>query len=260
MSVTNIEKIIQYLIPVSKENIEIDGNIVESHINQIVLTKRFFSIDGCNMCGHCCPPEHNTYVQFEYDAIMEFERDGLEKLGLPVENIDDLRENLKTFEHIINGKVVKLYEFRKKYPLLYLPRKGKEVKRCYWVHKFDDGRIGCGIYPLRSLTCRMPHMRFYYNNRTGHSVISTREFGRNWALGCEMEFKQPETEQEFIISKKDRIEKLKYLQKVADELNVDTYVPEIIKYVEAIPFRGYEFCLKRNILEPVPKKLIVRSI
>lgn len=250
----NIDKILQYLIPMASENIEIDGEIIENKVNSIVLSDKFFDIDGCNMCGHCCPPEHNVYVQFEYDAIMEYDLESIKEYGLPTHYLEDLKSNLDKSTHNINGKEVSLYTFNKKYPMMYLPRKGKEVQRCYWVHKRDDGCIVCGIHPVRSITCRMPHMRIFLNKRTGNVSITNTQFGRNWALGCQVEFHSPRTPEEFESSKQGKLEKLRYLQKIADEFNIGTYLPEICEYIENLTFDTYRYYLRKNIISQ-PKKL-----
>lgn len=254
----NVDKILQYLVPFAKETIQIDDELINYPINEIVLSDKFFEIDGCNMCGHCCPPEHNVYTQFEYDEIMNYNLDDLDEYGLPRHYIEELRENLTQSTHNINGKDVQLYTFAKPFPMMFLPRKGengKEVPRCYWVHKREDEHIVCGIHPVRSITCRMPHMRIFHNKKSGHVSITNSQFGRNWALGCLVEFSQPATLEQFEEVKAGRLEKFKYLLKVADDFNVKTYLPEVIKYVESIEFDSYQSYLNKNILEKKSKKL-----
>lgn len=254
----NIDKILQYLVPFAKEEIQIDNEIIRFPITQIVLSSKFFEVDSCNMCGHCCPPEHNVYTQFEYEEIMDYNLDNLEEYGLPRHYIEELRENLTQSTHNINEKEVQLYTFAKPFPMMFLPRKGehgKEVPRCYWVHKREDDHIVCGIHPVRSITCRMPHMRVFHNKKSGHVSITNSQFGRNWALGCLVEFAQPATEEQFNQVKAGRLEKLNYLLKIADDFNVKTYLPEVIKYVEDIKFDNYQSYLNKNILEKKPKKL-----
>ena len=254
----NIDKILQYLIPFAKEDIEIDDEAISYDITSIVLSDKFFEVDGCNMCGHCCPPEHNVYTQFEYDYIMSYDLDELEGYGLPRHYIEELRQNLVESTHRINGRNVKLYTFAKPFPMMFLPRKGengKEVPRCYWVHKREDGHIVCGIHPVRSITCRMPHMRVFHNKRSGHVSITNSQFGRNWALGCLVEFHQPSTQEEFDMVKKGRLVKLQYLNEIAKEFNIKTYLPEVIQYVDKIQFNNYQSYLGKNILNKQPKKL-----
>ena len=254
----NIDKILQYLVPFSKDTIQIDDEIINYPITSIVLSDKFFEVDGCNMCGHCCPPEHNVYTQFEYDEIMSYNLSELDDYGLPRHYIEELRDNLEESTHNINGKDVKLYTFSKPFPMMFLPRKGengKEVPRCYWVHKRDDGHIVCGIHPVRSITCRMPHMRVFHNKKSGRVSITNSQFGRNWALGCLVEFHQPSSQEEFELVQKGRLEKLYYLHKIAKDFNVPTYLPEVIKYVESIEFKNYQSYLNKNILAKKPRKL-----
>lgn len=254
----NIDKILQYLIPFSKEDIEIDDEAISYDITSIVLSDRFFEVDGCNMCGHCCPPEHNVYTQFEYEEIMNYDVQNLDEYGLPRHYVEELKANLIESTHRINGYQVKLYTFAKPFPMMFLPRKGengKEVPRCYWVHKREDQHIVCGIHPVRSITCRMPHMRVFHNKRSGHVSITNSQFGRNWALGCLVEFSQPIDEAQFNQVKAGRLEKLEYLLRVADDFHIKTYLPEVIKYIEKIEFKNYRSYLGKNILDKQPKKL-----
>lgn len=253
----NIDKILQYLIPFSKDAIQIDDTLICYPITSIVLSPHFFEIDSCNMCGHCCPPEHNVYTQFEYEAIMDYDVANLDEYGLPRRYVEELKSNLVKSEHSINGKLVNLYTFAKPFPMMFLPRKGengKEVPRCYWVHKREDGHIVCGIHPVRSITCRMPHMRVFHNKKSGRVSITNSQFGRNWALGCLVEFLTPCTAEQFEAVKAGRLEKLRYLFKISEDINVSTYLPEVIKYVEDIPFDNYKDYLNKNVLEKRPKK------
>lgn len=254
----NIDKIFQYLIPFAKEEIQIDNSLIKYPISSIVLSEHFFEIDGCQMCGHCCPPEHNVYTQFEYDEIMSYDLANLESYGLPVNYIEELRQGLVKSEHIVNGNVVFLYTFAKPFPMMFLPRKGengKEVTRCYWVHKREDGHIVCGIHPVRSITCRMPHMRVFHSKKSGRVLLTNSQFGRNWALGCLVQFLQPATLDQFEVAKSNKLEKLKYLLRIAEDLSIKTYLPEVIKYIESISFDNYQRYLNKNILEKRSKKL-----
>ena len=254
----NIDKILQYLVPFAKEEIQIDDTIIKYPITSIVLSDHFFEIDSCNMCGHCCPPEHNVYTQFECDEIMSYDLKNLEEYGLPSRYIEELRANLIKTVHNVNGRYVNLYTFAKPFPKMFLPRKGengKEVPRCYWVYKREDDHIVCGIHPVRSITCRMPHMRVFHNKKSGRVSITNSQFGRNWALGCLVKFSNPSTVEQFEAVKAGRLEKLKYLNRIAEDVNVRTYLPEVIAYVERITFDKYQTYLNKNILEKKSKKL-----
>ena len=55
--------------------------------------------------------------------------------------------------------------------------------------------------------------------------------------------------------KAGRLEKLKYLNRIAEDVNVHTYLPEVIAYVEHIMFDKYQTYLNKNILEKKSKKL-----
>lgn len=253
MSVSNIRKIMQYLAPVACSDIEVDGTVLKNDVRSIKLSEKFFDLDECKMCGGCCVPEHNVFVQFEYDAIMSYTAQQMEEYGLPSEYLDELKENLTESSHTVNGAKIPLYTFTKPYPELYIAPRGRTIPRCYWAYQRDDGNIVCGIHPVRSITCRMPHMRILSKTGSRSASFTTTQFGRNYALKCPSTFHSPQSEVEFEVSKADKLDKLRYLERIADAVNVKTHLPEICAYIEQITFDNYRRYLGVNIINNTKK-------
>lgn len=255
MSVNNVEKILQYLQVVAKDSILIDGKIIGKKVKHIKLQKGFFLLDDCMQCGCCCPPESNLYTQFEYDYIMNCDKSEFDKEGLDYNDLIQLRSKLVLEKHIINGKEIPFYIYPRDKNELYLPNKGKSVSMCSWLHDYGDGNYRCKVHPIVSITCDMPHFRFHSNKET--TSIGIMQFGRNWALGCKVQFHQPENNIEFQIAKENRLRKLHKMNRIAEEFNVDTYLPEIIKYVEKIEFDNYETYLSKDIVSLKSTKSLI---
>ena len=97
------------------------------------------------------------------------------------------------------------------------------------------------------MTCDMPHLRFTYSNNTTVSV-GTQQYGRNWALGCKVEFSEPQTEEHFNQIKESRMKKLRRIDDVSQELGVETWVPEMLEYIKKIPFENHQDFLQKDIV------------
>ena len=51
----------------------------------------------------------------------------------------------------------------------------------------------------------------------------------------------------------NNLEKIEYLNRVAEEMNVETYLPEVIEYLNKLTFENYHQYLTKNILEKRPE-------
>ena len=253
----NITKILSYLTPFTAEKIDFNGKVIAEPVNTIKLAGDFFTIDGCELCGYCCLAEHNVYTQFEYEAIMNCTDEDIINYGfqIPIEPIHELKEGLTKATYKINGKDVNLYTFKGTFPVMYLERRGGERQRCHFVHQREDGKVICGIHPVRSITCRVPHMRVY-NSSAGNTSIHNSQYGRNWALKCPVTFPEPTNEEEFNRAKNGKLETLRYLVRIAEDMNVKTYVPQIVAYVESCTFENYKSKLETNLLAKKTKHFI----
>lgn len=255
----NTSKILWYLRLVSKGPITVDDKVHDMGINEIKLSPTFFYSDDCQVCGDCCcVAEDNVYTQHEYDLIMnmteeEFRAEGyiFSEEGFDPSYLVRLKEKVQPEYHIVNGKEVPFYVAKREDVKLTrvhcAPEKADvEVPRCTWTRRDPDGLTKCSIHPVRSVTCDMPHVRFIYR-KGGNLSIGIVQYGRNWAMGCPVTFHAPKDEEEWKSNKENRLRKLNHLLKCADDLGVETWLPEIINYVENIPYENYERWLGKTI-------------
>lgn len=254
MSVNNIEKLLQYLNVVAKNPIRIidkHGNeqVVGDKITAIKLNSTFFYSDSCNMCGGCCPAESNIYTQSEYDKIQSIKQEEYDIWNLNFHQNEKLSSNLYPQIVNINGKDIAVYQYDKEPNDMFLPVRNHELPRCTWCFQDNQGHYKCNIHPARSISCIMPHLRFFHRSGSNSTSMGLSQFGRNWLLGCSVKFTEPKSENEFETNKKNRIEKLKHLYQVGQDMNIDTYLLDVCEYIEKCDFEHYEEYLNNNCLE-----------
>ena len=246
----NIDKILSYILPTLKSSIVVDGITYAATINKIQLSSTFFHTDRCESCGGCDVAEDNIYTQSEYEKIMSCPDQTFESLSLDPKNLHNLQQGLHEELHEINGKTIPVYSYKLNPVSAYLPTKNKEVVRCTWIQPTEDPtKFYCKIHCVTSITCKMPHLRFIARKNTLSLCIT--QFGRNWAVKCPVTFAAPEDEAKFNVNKESRLTKLRILHQCATDLNItDTYLPEIISYVESATFANYLQLLGKDILHP----------
>lgn len=222
MSIESTEKLLEYINRVSKVPLVVNGKpFVTQHPKWVTLRRSFYYKDSCLMCGKCCPNETTAWTKEGYYRVLNAEN---EEIKFAV---------LKKLEEItvdVNGKQASFWVYpkdeRQDANKLSWPDR-KEVERCHWLFE-EDGLHKCAIHPIRSITCGMPHVRFAYVEKTRHTSIGTLQFGRNFRLKCPIEFNTPDEE-----SIRTKMFWLNCLLKCADDLGVETFLPEIINYLEA---------------------------
>lgn len=252
MSVNNIDKLMWYLRLVAKEPIHVDNKVYWVEKTEIRLQKTFFHTDSCISCGCCCVVEDNVYTQHEYDKIMSITDAEFNSAhpDLDPANLHRLRKGIKQVNHIVNGITKPFYIYKKEPTTYFVPNKGetgKIVERCTWqTHQGE--KFYCGIHPVESITCALPHMKWFYVNRTHTISIGTSQYGRNWALGCPIQFYPPANEEQFNEIKEARLDKFRHLNRNAEDLEIETWLPDMIRYTEGIPFDGYQRYLEKNII------------
>lgn len=254
MSVDNISKLLQYLTVVSKDPVKIVNKkgIEETHgdkIESICLNRAFFYNDNCFMCGGCCPSESNVYTESEYKAIKEATQTMYEVWGLDYSYNEKLNKGMHSQTVTINNKDINIYQYDKDENIMYLPVRGRELTRCSWCFEGNDHHYKCRIHPVRSITCIMPHLRFFHKSGSHNTSMGISQFGRNWQLGCKVEFKEPKDEKEFDEIKLSRISKLKRLNQVGFDMNIETYLPEVIDKINDLAFDNYKKYINQNLID-----------
>lgn len=255
MSVPNIEKLFQYLQCFSKDGIEFNGITISEPITSVKLNSKAFYTDYCDNCGCCDPPESNLYSKSEYLRILNCKDEVFTEYGLDPSYLHTLRDGLHLRKANINGEDVELYEFKQLENIMYLPNRGKEIKRCTWCFKSEDNKFKCRIHPVESITCIMPHLRVFHIKGTGRSSIGICQFGRNHMLKCPVILKPPEDEIQFNKNKDNVIFKLSRLNEVGLDLNIKTHLPRVIEYISEITFKNHKDAIGKNMITSYQRKL-----
>lgn len=235
----SIYKLIDYIAKVSKQPITVDGKVIlEKPVTQVTISDKFFLKDDCTMCGRCCPNENTAYTSSRWLEVLNVPESEFDKFGLDYSNARILFTRAEKKLIDVNGKHVVFHSFAKDNSkecnrIDYPDR--PNIERCHWVFE-KDGNYLCKIHPVRSITCGMPHLRFFHNKNTGHTSLGVSQFGRNWALGCPVKFEGFDEK-----SVQTRIYWLQQLEMAADDLGIKTYLPEILEYLESGKRRQHTF-------------------
>ena len=230
MSIESSQKILEYINRVSKVPMIVDGQpFGNPPVSSVTLRKSFYLKDSCEMCGKCCPNETTVWTSEGFHRILTEPEESFLNLGLNLEIREKLLKNLSKTEMNVNGKSCDIFTHpsdsgKAVNKLSWSDR--AEVKRCHWLFE-KDGTHRCSIHPIRSVTCGLPHVRFLYSRRTNQTFIGTVQFGRNFALKCPITFTEFDE-----ASVQVKIMWLKRLRDCANDLGVDTFLSEIIDYLD----------------------------
>ncbi|MBQ2856688.1 MAG: hypothetical protein IJE78_06130 [Bacteroidaceae bacterium] len=265
MSVNNLSKIIQHLEPLHIGPLVVDGKQYDRPKIWLKLSPTFFDVDSCFGCGKCClhVAQNLVLTQSEYEHLMKCTENDFIEYGLDPSKLPILQNSMKPTHHVVNGKEITLYRDSSKLQSLYSSEQDKQVDTCPYLFKNAEGLYRCGVHPVRSITCRMPHLRVFYTNH-GCVSVGISQYGRNWRIGCEVQFQKCKAAEQFEQIKSQRIDQLKYLLRVAEDCNFNTYLPALIEYAQHATFSNYEQFLNRDIMPQVspvnvPKKLYKAS-
>lgn len=231
MSVESSVKILEYINKVAKDPIVVNGEpFGNPPAQRVVLNDSFFWKDDCTMCGKCCPNETTVWTLEGHSRILHTSPEEFAKWGLDYSVMREMDERVVSTSVDINGKEVLFFvspkdknseAFRLEWP------DRKEQPRCHWLFE-KDGTYRCRIHPVRSVTCGLPHCRFFHSKATHTTTIGLSQFGRNWALKCPVEFGEVDE-----ASTQTRILWLERLYATAEDCGIDTFLPEILYYLHA---------------------------
>lgn len=272
----SILKLLEYVRKVSKVPIVCDGEEL-STATRVVLNPSFYMKDDCRVCGICCSASFNTvYTESGVKWIDEcpdsefLNKDMYGDNPIPLENRQRLRDSIISHEYEVNGKKVKIYESPcltgKNANHIVLPHKPNAGPRCRWMIDDVPGLYRCGIHPIRSVTCGIPHCRINYNNNSRKTSIGVGQYGRNWALGCPIDLKNCGYD---LDSTKTRVHWLYVLNQCAEDLGIPTVLPEILSYIESLypkmekgvfPDKPVEFDMSGKIVSGIADTSSVRKL
>lgn len=242
MSVNNMIKILSYIYPISKQNIQYQ-KFKFSPVEHLYLRSTLFCKDECLICGKCCIAEENVYLPFEVEDMYEcirakdIDTDVHKVNGKGYSNIEELIESLQPFYVTINDTEFKMFKSSLP-PNIYTFEDRGTLKRCHWDLPTEDGRLGCGIHTVSSLTCKMPHIRFFFNSKTNSTSIGHSQYGRNWAMKCPANISKTEFSE---ASLDTAICNFKLLRKYCEYFKIDTWCDRIIELLEYVKENGYEY-------------------
>jgi len=233
MRMRSVDKLIDYVAKVSKEPINVDGEqILKEPVRSVALGDKFFRKDDCKLCGRCCINQDICYTVEHFETLVA--KDHTERfatLGLDASVKELWKEDVVNRAFLVNGAEV-VFSLSQKSDAktiqkVFYPDRGT-VGRCKWL--LADGEFyKCSIHPVRPITCRLPHLRFFYRKDLNRTILGVSQYGRNWALGCPVTFEDAYDEQ----SVQDRIVWLEELLRAAEDMKIKTYLPEILEYLEA---------------------------
>lgn len=223
MSINNIDKIMSYIKPVSV-----------AHCNHLFLNESLFYQDACAVCGKCCIHEDLIFLPFEVENMKsiingDVKIDNSIHLGGSVNNITELFESLQETYVEVNGSMYVLYRSKLPYRTYHFEDRGT-LNRCHWDIPVGDGKLGCGIHLVSSLTCKFPHVRLNYRKDSKTTYIGLMQYGRNWALKCPIKFNTVFG----IENVTNRIEKFALLKKYCDYFHIDNYCDKIISALQQV--------------------------
>ena len=229
MSVESSIKLLDYINKVARDPIVLNGEPFGTPpAERVVLNDSFFQKDDCVMCGKCCPNETTVWTEEGLRRIANSTDGDFTRWGLNRDIVSEIESRLKEQVVNINGKDVVFFvsdkdkaseAFRLEWP------DRKEQQRCHWLFE-KEGTYRCRIHPVRSVTCGMPHCRFFHNANTHTTTIGVSQFGRNWALKCPVKFGDVDE-----ASIQTRIFWLERLYATAEDCGIDTFLPEILHYI-----------------------------
>ena len=198
-------KILQDLARISKEDITFElpgGNKFEyEKPKRVSISPLFFRHGACQRCGRSCN--------------VGFDLFWTSKIGLT----PSLSEKLKNYPIKINRKEVDLFYYKN-------PR---NTRKCDFVIYDKENKATCDIHQDKPVHCALNPIFVSCNKQ--NVTINKRHFGRNFKFGCEIKW-EPFNFQQFI---NWDIPWLEALSKSAEDLNIKTYLPEIITRLTSFP-------------------------
>lgn len=225
--IPSVDKTIHYLDAVSKDNHHVEFAGISYDItrsSEFGIRPSMFCKDECLSCGQCCRNYDTVMFPTDMEEINRRAADGQEPYQF-------FLDNCKEDPLIIDGKE---YSYISVPPMTAKDSHdiwtiNHKVLNCRWIFLEGDKKY-CKIHKYRCITCGFPHMELYQNHTRTHGYLGHKQFGRNHQLGCKVDITRP-LDQETL---DENIYWLRRLETVANYLNVETYLPEIIETLDNI--------------------------
>ena len=217
-------KVLEYVCNLATHDVEVitetGKKLHFSEPEEIAISPLFFRGDGCERCGKCCKAFTTVFTEEGLNRIQSATKEDYGKLHLDYSFNQKLLNELIEVEVQVNGEP----------KIFYLDNPDKEhveSKKCKHVG-FDGELSYCDIHPVRSVTCMLPHnqIRKHGNNTN----ILKMQYGRNWKLGCPVEFDK--FNYNMLIH--EDIKTFTLLLTIARDLGVDTVIPKFLTILEQL--------------------------
>lgn len=239
-------KLLDYISKVAAEPIRINDEPTYDATVAVTISETFYGNDACRMCGRCCMNETTVWspVDWEENVLTATEED-FKKWNLSFEDKQKVID--ESIKHPLKINDLDTY-------FMVHPRdKGEQITTLSWPDRkprdtchfmFQDGDWWrCKIHPIKSITCGIPHMRFFHNKKSQKTSIGISQYGRNWAMKCpEVLNTRLATEEEL----SGRIYWLERLNEAAKCFNVKTFLPQVLEYLHAGHRKPITFINKDN--------------
>ena len=188
---------------IESTTIEINGKTIKYEPSKkIEITDAFFRNFNCQRCGNCCQKTQIDLFWTENDYY-------------------DLPNNIKDYARCISIKV----DGREEHLWMYK----NDNKECHF-YKFNKQEeiSSCEIHRWKPIICWLTPI--WIDKIKDTVVIHKRIIKRNWKYGCKMKLCK--------VNLKEDIKKFERLNNITNYLQIKTYLPQIIAYLE--------LCLKKN--------------
>lgn len=214
----SIFKLVKYLGHMVKEStvVEIEGVFQQYDApEKVIISEKFFRDFKCKSCGACCSKPKFSLVY----TVSDYMRMVAEPLDVKAEQEN---RNRLVNEMVEVPVIIKCGKLVCTKSCSLFSNHGKE---CSFLFE-KDGKFLCGIHKIHPLHCVIPHIHIDIN-RKGSTRLLKRQYGRNWALGCKA------VEGGFDYNKFINwdIPCLRRLLDNAEDLEMDTWLPEIVSYL-----------------------------
>lgn len=230
-------KLIHYIGYSTKNHMTAEFGSIKTEyepVTHFYVSPGFFQGDHCYSTGRCCKSFTTTYTQEGYDRLQAIKKEDYDKYDLDYSAHQTLLDRLEKVEVDINGNNIPFWAvFQGSEPNTDEATKHLfKTKRCDFLIQKGD-KFVCSVHPAKGLTCALPHINFFHTLNTGKTYIRKQQYGRNWLLGCPVQF----SEFNYDAYKTWDLKWLKIAADVAKDMKVETYLPELLEYLDSIDYK-----------------------
>lgn len=202
-------------------DVEFEGH-VQHFIRQpaINISQSLWHKTYCLCCGECCKNFNTVFSAEEYKEVQRRANEGSE----PHKDYCSLAVELPLKVNGVDYHYVEVPPMSPKDPNALMNKRGTAI-HCRYIDPQPDGKKFCRIHEYRSVSCGFPHLELRCTQGHTPSLLHV-QYGRNWALGCPVDLKLPEYDQE---TYENDVYWLTRLYEFAESYNIPTMLPQILE-------------------------------